>query len=78
MFKTFVKTVLTSTILRVNFYALLKLKHDYYKNDNIRLLMTFKYGFKKFQIHMSQRKQIFILSSNKGHGQGLISQVLNS
>ena len=34
----------------------LKSKRDYYKNDNIRLLMTFESGFKIFQIHMSKRK----------------------
>ena len=38
---TFVKTVITSTILQ---YFILheKSKHDYY-NNNIRLLMTFEY-----------------------------------
>ena len=34
----------------------LKSKHDYYNNDNIRLLMTFEIGFKIFRIHMSLRK----------------------
>ena len=49
------KEVLTSVIkivLQVIFYT--STKHDYYNNDNVRLLMTFEYGFKIF--HMSRRK----------------------
>ena len=53
---TFVKAVPTRTILQLNFYTSTKMKHDYHKNDNIQLLMTFKSGFKIFQIYMSRRK----------------------
>ena len=42
------------------FILQLKSKHDYHKNDNILLLMTFKSGFKIFQIHMSRRKYLLI------------------
>ena len=40
--------------------------------------MSFKSGFKIFQTPISRGKYIFILWANKGFGQGLMSEIINS